>query len=64
MNGRKDSLLPVEEVERAAEEVRSIYRRSGAPEHFQHRWGEEGHRFYRELMWPFVVSALQVPKTE
>lgn len=64
VNGRKDSLLAVAEVERAAEEVRSIYRRSGAPEHFQHRWGEEGHRFYRELMWPFVVSALQIPKTE
>ena len=64
VNGRKDSLLPVAEVERAAEEVRSIYRRSGAPEHFQHRWGDEGHRFYRELMWPFVVSALQIPKTE
>lgn len=32
-----------------------------APERFQHRWGGEGHRFYRELMWPFVVSALATP---
>ena len=29
-----------------------------APERFQHRWGAEGHRFHRELIWPFVVSAL------
>lgn len=61
VNGRQDPLLPVTEVERAAEEVRSIYRRAGAPERFQHRWGAEGHRFYRELMWPFVVSALATP---
>lgn len=58
INGRKDSLLPLAEVERAADEVRAIYSRAGAAQRFAHRWGDEGHRFYQNLMWPFVLEAI------
>ncbi|NLO06386.1 MAG: hypothetical protein GX131_11235 [candidate division WS1 bacterium] len=58
VNGRKDTLFPPGEVERAVEGVRSIYQAAGVPERFEHRWGPEGHRFYSSLMWPFVQSAI------
>jgi dienelactone hydrolase len=61
VNGRKDSLFAAAEVERAAAQVRLIYRAAGAAARFQHRWGDEGHRFYRHLMWPFVRDAMRIP---
>ena len=59
VNGRKDTLFSQEAVERAATTVQEIYRAAGCPERFEHRWGAEGHRFYKDLMWPFVLEALQ-----
>lgn len=59
VNGRRDTLFSEEAVERAAATVRGIYNASGCPERFEHRWGSEGHRFYEDLMWPFVLEALQ-----
>jgi dienelactone hydrolase len=58
VNGRKDDLFAVEEVERAVAGVRAIYQASGHPERFEHRWGPEGHRFYSDLMWPVIERAL------
>lgn len=57
VNGRADALFSIAEVERAAERVRTIYRAAGVAGRFQHRWGEGGHRFYKDLMWPFVQAA-------
>jgi dienelactone hydrolase len=59
VNGRKDILFSEQAVEQAAATVRRIYKAAGCPERFQHRWGAEGHRFYKDLMWPFVLEALQ-----
>jgi len=54
VNGRKDPLFPHVEIERAVAGVRAIYEAAGVPGHFEHRWGEEGHRFYADLMWPWI----------
>ena len=59
VNGRKDTLFSEEAVEQAAATVRDIYKAAGCPERFEHRWGAEGHRFYKDLMWPFVLEAIQ-----
>jgi len=59
VNGRKDVLHAAEDVERAAARVRTIYEAAGVPTHFEHRWGEQGHRFYSDLMWPFVDAAME-----
>jgi dienelactone hydrolase len=59
VNGRKDTLFSEEAVERAAATVGEIYRAAGCPDRFEHRWGAEGHRFYKDLMWPFVLEALR-----
>lgn len=58
VSGREDHLFPVEEVDRAVKALIRIYRSAGAPGRFVHRYGDGGHRFYKDLMWPFVDQAL------
>lgn len=58
VNGRMDRLFPSDEVDRAFAALARVYRSAGALDHLTHRWGEGGHRFYGELMWPFVEKAL------
>ena len=58
VNGRQDKLFPPAEVERAVAGVRRIYAAAGVPDRFAHRWGGGGHRFYSDLMWPFIKQAM------
>ncbi len=59
INGVKDKLHTAEDINRSAERVRAIFKAAGVTESFQHRWGPAGHRFYKDLMWPFVTKALR-----
>jgi dienelactone hydrolase len=59
VNGRKDRLHAAAAIERAAQRAHVIFRAAGHGERFRHAWGAEGHRFYSDLMWPFVMAALQ-----
>ena len=56
VNGREDALFSEQAVERGASAVRRLYTAASCPERFEHRWGPEGHRFYKERMWPFVLA--------
>jgi dienelactone hydrolase len=58
VHGRKDDLFPATEVDRAVNAVREAYVAAGEPARFAHRLGEGGHRFYKNLMWPFIENAL------
>jgi dienelactone hydrolase len=58
VTGREDTLFPPPEVERAVDGVRRIYKAAGAPKRFEHRWGEAGHQFYSDLMWPWAEDAM------
>ncbi len=58
VNGRHDKLHEASSVEHAASRARAIYKAAGHPSRFEHRWGAEGHRFYGDLMWPFVMKAI------
>lgn len=58
VNGREDTLFPTDEVDRAVDGVQAIYRAAGVPARFERRWGPAGHRFYADLMWPWVERAL------
>lgn len=58
VNGRRDALHSSISIDLAVERLRAIYEAAGKPERFQHRWGPAGHRFYEDLMWPFVLNAL------
>ena len=59
VSGKHDALHSTAGIERAAARVKEIYEAAGAPERYEHRWGAEGHRFYADLMWPFVLDACQ-----
>jgi dienelactone hydrolase len=54
VSGRHDALHSPADVDRAADRVRAIYAAAGCKDRFDHRWGEAGHRFYADLMWPFI----------
>jgi len=62
INGREDALHAEEDIERAAKRAGEIFAAAGVPERFEHRWGNEGHRFYSDLMWPFIEEALKGKK--
>mgnify|MGYP007026262857 FL=1 len=58
VHGRKDGLHHYPDVERAMARVRFIYQAAGAADRFRNAWGDEGHKFYPAIMWPFIESAL------
>ena len=58
VNGDSDALHPVTEVSRAAARLKEIYRVAGAADCYEHRFGRGGHRFYSELMWPWISRAV------
>ena len=58
VHGRKDGLHCFPDVEASMARVHSIYSAAGAENRFQHEWGAAGHKFYPEIMWPFIESAL------
>ncbi len=58
VHGRKDGLHSFPDVEAAMARVHSIYSAAGASNRFQHKWGAAGHKFYPDIMWPFIESAL------
>jgi len=58
VNGREDNGRCGSSVDRGAEHVRRIYETAGAGDRFDMKYGHAGHRFYKDLMWPFVRDAM------
>ncbi len=58
VNGIKDGLHRPSDTERAAKSTKDIFTAANCRDHFDHRWGLEGHRFYKDLMWDFVMKAI------
>ncbi len=58
VNGRTDRLFSSGAIERAIRETAAIYQAADVPDHFQHRWGPAGHRFYSDRMWPFILDTV------
>ena len=59
VNGRKDSLHSFADINRSAQRAQAIFTAAGCPDRFEHRWGKQGHRFYKDLMWDFIMDALR-----
>ena len=59
VHGVKDGLHSRKAVENTATLIEKIFTAVGVPEHFDLRWGKEGHRFYPELMWSFIEDGLE-----
>ena len=58
VHGRKDGLHSAPDVEAAMARVKSIFKHAGAADQFEFTWGDEGHKFYPEIMWPFIERKL------
>jgi dienelactone hydrolase len=59
VNGHGDSLHNDADIRAESAEVAKVFNAAGVRDHFDHRWGNDGHRFYKDLMWPFVMNALK-----
>ncbi len=57
VNGHGDSLHNDDDIRKESAEVKKVFIAAGVPDRFDHRWGNDGHRFYKDLMWPFVMNA-------
>jgi hypothetical protein len=58
VHGRQDGLHSFPDVERAMARVRFIYASANAADRFHHEWGAQGHKFYPNIMWPFIEAQL------
>jgi hypothetical protein len=56
VHGVKDGLHLRSDVEKNAAAVAEIFEAAGAADHVSLKWGQSGHRFYPELMWPFIET--------
>jgi dienelactone hydrolase len=58
VQGKLDTIFPIEESRKAFDHLRQIYTAAGAPEMCELYIGEEGHRYYKAGVWPFVRKHL------
>jgi hypothetical protein len=63
VHGREDSRSG-EAVDDAVARLRRIYEAARAGGRLEHRYGEAGHRFYSDLMWPFIAQAMEALAAE
>lgn len=54
VNGRLDPIFPIAATEKAFSQLKRIYQIAGAEERCQLFIGNEGHRYYKTPVWPFV----------
>lgn len=59
VHGVDDSLHHPPTVEKLAVSIGKIFQAAGVPNHIALKWGNSGHRFYPEKMWPFFEKGLR-----
>ena len=59
VHGVDDSLHHPPTVEKLAISIGKIFQAAGVPNHTALKWGNSGHRFYPEEMWPFFEKGLR-----
>ena len=57
VHGKKDGLHHQPDVEEAVNSVAEIFKAAHVPERVKLKWGPGGHRFYPQIIWPFVEAA-------
>lgn len=58
VHGRADRVRLLHEAAAGVEPLTRIYQAMGVPARLDHRIGEGGHRFFSDLMWPFIDRAI------
>ena len=59
VHGVDDSLHHPPTVEKLAVNIGKIFQAAGVPKQTALKWGNSGHRFYPEKMWPFLNKGLK-----
>ena len=62
VHGLGDGLHHRPTVDQLGRELKSIFKAAGIPGRTRLEWGEGGHRFYPEKMWPFIEKAIAEKK--
>jgi dienelactone hydrolase len=56
VQGIKDNIFPIEESRKAFAHLKQIYSAAGVPNNCELYEGQEGHRYYKAGVWPFVAK--------
>ena len=59
VHGVDDSLHHRPTVEKVYGEIKKIFEKVDAEKNVSLKWGNQGHRFYPSLMWPFIEEGLK-----
>ncbi|RAV09213.1 hypothetical protein DQG23_39990 [Paenibacillus contaminans] len=58
INGKDDMIFPIEAAKEAFSYVHAVYAAQGAADRCRQFVGHEGHRYYKEPVWPFMKQYL------
>ena len=64
VHGVQDGLHHRPTIDTLGEQIKTIFTVANAADHTDLQWGSAGHRFYPELMWPFIEQALSDPAAQ
>jgi len=56
VQGIKDNIFPIAESRKAFAHLKQIYSAAGVPNNCELYEGQEGHRYYKAGVWPFVAK--------
>ena len=61
INGKEDTIFPIEETRKAFAQLKIIYTAAGVPGDVMLYEGNGGHKYYKEGAWPFVKKHFEKP---
>jgi len=60
VQGKLDTIFPIEESRKAFDHLKQVYKAAGVQDNCELYEGQEGHRYYKAGVWPFVRKHLDV----
>jgi adenine deaminase len=60
VQGKLDTIFPIEESRKAFDQLKQVYKAAGVQDNCELYEGQEGHRYYKAGVWPFVRKHLDV----
>ena len=61
INGKEDTIFPIEETRKAFAHLKTIYMAAGVPDDVMLYEGNGGHKYYKEGAWPFIKKHFEQP---
>jgi dienelactone hydrolase len=60
INGKEDTIFPIEETRKAFAHLQTIYEAAGVPGDVMLYVGNGGHKYYKEGAWPFIKKYFEL----